>query len=128
MLATGSNGVGGTTPAAPDFYSGWWGYVNKDLRKLFGRRRVRGGWSRAYCGRGSKKRCRKLLRRALLSALGVSRKDLYGHAGDCASNAQALCWDKNRFTVAAGIDVPDFPFQNRPTFQQTVELTRSLPR
>jgi hypothetical protein len=24
--------------------------------------------------------------------------------------------------------VPDFPFQNRPTFQQTVELTQKLPR
>ncbi len=128
MLATGANGVGGSGASAPDFYSGWWGYVNKDLRKLFGRARIRGRWSRAYCGRGSRKRCRKLLRSALLSALSVSRKDLYGHASDCASNAQALCWDMNRFTVAAGIDVPNFPLQNRPTFQQTVELTRSLPR
>src|SRR4051812_22291736 len=128
VLATGANGVGGSSAGAPDFYSGWWGYVNKDLRKLFGRARVRGRWSRPYCGRGSRKRCRKLLRGALLSALSVSRKDLYGHASDCASNAQALCWDQNRFKVAAGVDVPDFPFQNRPTFQQTVELSRSLPR
>jgi acyl-homoserine lactone acylase PvdQ len=128
VLPTGSNGVGGSTAAAPDFYSGWWGYVNKDLRKLFGKARVKGGWSRSYCGRGSKKRCRKLIRNALLSALSVSHNDLYGHASDCASNAQALCWDMNRFTVAAAIDVPNFPLQNRPTFQQTVQLTRSLPR
>src|SRR3954470_18392677 len=128
LLANGSNGVGGSSAGAPDFYSGWWGYVNKDLRKLFGRARLHGGWSRAYCGRCWRKRCRKLLRRALLSALSVSHNDLYGHASDCASNAQALCWDMNRFTVAAAIDVPNFPFQNRPTFQQTVELTRSLPR
>jgi acyl-homoserine lactone acylase PvdQ len=128
ILAVGDNGVGGRTASPPDFYSGWWGYVNKDLRKLFGRARVRGRWSRVYCGRGSKRRCRRALRKALLAALSVSRNDLYGHASDCASNAQALCFDMNRFTVAAGIDVPDFPLQNRPTFQQTVELTRSLPR
>jgi hypothetical protein len=34
----------------------------------------------------------------------------------------------NRFTIASAIPVPDFPFQNRPTFQQTVEPTRTLPR
>ena len=56
--------------------------------------------------------------------MSVSRKDLYGHASDCTSNAQALCFDMNRFTVAVAIDVPDFPLQNRPTFQQTVERTR----
>jgi hypothetical protein len=128
MLATGDNGVGGRTAAPPDFYSGWWGYVNKDLRKLFGRRRVRGGWSRVYCGRGSRRRCRRALRRALLDAMSVSRKDLYGHASDCETNAQALCFDMNRFTVASAIPVPDFPLQNRPTFQQTVEPSRSLPR
>ncbi|MFL5866428.1 MAG: penicillin acylase family protein [Thermoleophilaceae bacterium] len=127
MLATGDNGVGGHTASPPDFYSGWWNYVNKDLRKLFGRKRVR-GWSRVYCGRGSRKRCRKAVRKALLDAMGMSRKNLYGHASDCESNAQAFCFDMNRFTVAAAIDVPDFPLQNRPTFQQTVELTRSVPR
>ena len=104
MLATGRTGSA-ATPAAPDFYAGWWGYVNKDLRKLFGRR------ARRAAGRGVlrprvEEALPQALRRALPSALGVSRKDLYGHAGDCASNAQALCWDKNRFTVAAAIDVP----------------------
>ena len=31
----------------------------------------------------------------------------------------------NRSTSASAISVPPFPFQNRPTFQQVVELTRS---
>src|SRR5205823_5931582 len=92
MLATGDNGVGGRTASPPDFYSGWWNYVNKDLRKLFGCKRVR-GWSRVYCGRGSRKRCRKVVRKALLDAMGMSRKNLYGHASDCESNAQAFCFD-----------------------------------
>jgi hypothetical protein len=34
----------------------------------------------------------------------------------------------NRWVSASGIPVPPFPFQNRPTFQQVVELTRTLPR
>ena len=34
----------------------------------------------------------------------------------------------NRFTSASGISLPPFPFQNRPTFQQVVELTQTLPR
>ena len=33
------------------------------------------------------------------------------------------CWDQNRFTVASAIGVDPFLFQNRPTFQQTVEVT-----
>jgi hypothetical protein len=28
----------------------------------------------------------------------------------------------NRSTVASGVSVPDFPFQNRPTFQQVVQV------
>ena len=60
-------------------------------------------------------------------ALSVTRQELYG-AGECQDDPQASCFDMNRFTVASAIGVPDFPFQNRPTFQQTVELTRTLPR
>jgi hypothetical protein len=59
--------------------------------------------------------------------IGVSRADLYGR-GDCQDDPDAQCFDRNRSTVAAGIDVPPAPFQNRPTFQQTVELTKALPR
>ena len=52
---------------------------------------------------------------------------LYGH-GECTSNPQASCFDMNRWTSVSGISVPPFPFQNRPTFQQTIELTQTLPR
>jgi hypothetical protein len=34
----------------------------------------------------------------------------------------------NRFVSASGISVPPFPFQNRPTFQQVIELTKTLGR
>jgi hypothetical protein len=94
---------------------------------MFNKRKPRGRFSRGYCGNGSRKACRRLLRRTLLDALGDSKQKLYGY-GDCAKNPQARCFDQDRFTVASAISVPDFHFQNRPTFQQTVELTRHLPR
>jgi acyl-homoserine lactone acylase PvdQ len=134
MLPTGS--VVGTDPAAPDFFSGWWGYVSKDLRDLLTPRRhgkrprrpvVKGRYSRVYCGNGSLTRCRAALRASLADALPVTRQQVYGR-GACASNAQSSCFDRNRWVVASAIDLDAFPFQNRPTFQQVVELTRAAAR
>jgi acyl-homoserine lactone acylase PvdQ len=119
--------VGREATDYPGFSDGYWGFVSKDLRGMFDRTKPRGRWSRGYCGGGSRGRCRRMLRTALKQALGDTKAKLYGH-GDCASNAQASCFDQNRFTVASAVSVPDFPFQNRPTFQQTVELTHGVPR
>ena len=94
---------------------------------MFNKRKPRGRFSRGYCGNGSRTACRRLLRRTLIDARSDAKQKLYGY-GDCASNPQARCFDQDRFTVASAISVPDFPFQNRPTFQQTVELTQKLPR
>jgi acyl-homoserine lactone acylase PvdQ len=135
-----SNPIGGAA-SAPDFFAGWWGYVSKDLRGVLRpkpkpviRRRhghkvrrarrdpLKGRYSRAYCGRGSLKRCRAALRASLRQALGVSRTQLYGQGSDCRATPEASCFDENRSTVASGISIPDFPFQNRPTFQQVVEV------
>jgi acyl-homoserine lactone acylase PvdQ len=117
----------GASPSAPSFETGWYGYVNKDLRDLLRPRSVRGRWSRVYCGSGSRRRCARALQRSLADALTVTRAQLYGR-GDCASNPQASCFDRNRPSVASAIDMPAFPLQNRPTFQQTAEPTRILPR
>jgi hypothetical protein len=59
--------------------------------------------------------------------MSVTPSQLYGH-GVCAEDAQASCFDENRWVSASAITIPPFPFQNRPTFQQVVELTRTLPR
>jgi hypothetical protein len=117
----------GKSPSAPAFSTGWYGYVHKDLRQLLRPKRVRGKFSRVYCGAGKRKRCAADLRRSLREALSTTKQELYGK-GECADNAQAACFDMNRYTVASAISVPDMVFQNRPTFQQTVELTRKLPR
>ncbi len=119
--------VGGS-PRAPGFYDGWWGYVSKDLRSIF-ERKPRGALSRRYCGGGSKEKCRALLQRTLTQALKVGPARLYGGGnGKCAADPQPSCFDQNRPTVTGGIELDPFPFQNRPTFQQVVTLTRRLPR
>ena len=62
----------------------------------------------------------------LLAAMSVTPKQMYGY-GACASNPQPSCFDKDEWTAASAISLPPFPFQNRPTFQQVIELTRLLP-
>ena len=118
----------GGSPDAPDFFDGWWGYVSKDLRALFGPK-PGDAYSRIYCGKGSKARCRKALQRSLTAALKVTPAQLYGGGdGKCAANPQPSCFDQNRPQVTSGITLGPFPFQNRPTFQQVVALTQRLPR
>jgi hypothetical protein len=41
---------------------------------------------------------------------------------------EASCSDETRPTSASGVSIPAFPYINRPTFQQTIELTKKLPR
>ena len=112
-------------PTAPDFFDGWWGYVSKDLRGLFGPAPL-GGWSKTYCGGGDRGKCRTALRQSLLEALDVNAADLYGK-GDCADDPEPSCFDQNRSVITSAIAVPPAPFQNRPTFQQTVSVERDLP-
>jgi hypothetical protein len=122
-------GIGAPNPGhtgAPAFSDGWYGYVDKDLRQVLGRK-VRGRFSRTYCGRGSRARCRAVLEASLKAALGVTKQQLYA-AGDCKGDPDAQCADRNRFTVASAIGNAPMLFQNRPTFQQTVSLTRSVGR
>jgi hypothetical protein len=72
-------------------------------------------------------RCRVAILASLSAALDVKPADMYAK-GDCTSDADAECFDKNRWVEAAAVTVPPMPFQNRPTFQQAVEIPRRLPR
>ncbi|HSS33192.1 MAG TPA: penicillin acylase family protein [Solirubrobacterales bacterium] len=126
MLSIGDH-TGGS-PDAPDFFDGWWGYVSKDLRDIYGPK-PRGAYSRLYCGGGSKQKCSKMLQKTLREALNVTPQQLYGGGnGNCAANPQPSCYDQNRPQVTSGVELGPFPFQNRPTFQQVVTLTQRLPR
>ena len=121
----------GSQPAAPDFADGWYGYVSKDLRDLLAASgqgtAPKAPYSQVYCGGGSLAACRQALQASLLQALSVTPQQIYGQ-GPCAEDAQASCFDMNRWVGASGISVPPFPFQNRPTFQQVIELTKTAPR
>jgi hypothetical protein len=104
--------------------------VSKDLRTIFDKRAPRGRFSRLYCGGGSRDVCRKRLKHSLNQALGVTRQQLYGSDETCTKEkrVEASCSDETRSTSASGVGIPAFPYLNRPTFQQTVEPTRKLPR
>ncbi len=126
MLETGS--YTGGSPTEPSFDDGWWGYVSKDLRDVFGPT-PKAPWSRKYCGEGSKKACKAVLEKSLTEALKVTPAQLYGGGdGACATDPQPSCFDANRPTETAGIALGPFPFQNRPTFQQVVTPTVKLGR
>ena len=124
MLPIGDHTRG--EPTAPDFFSGWWGYVSKDLRDLFGPK-PKGAWTRVYCGGGSKRKCRAALRDSLRQALKVRPGTLYGQNDACAGDPDAQCYDQNRSVITSAVSIPPAPFQNRPTFQQTVSVKRNLP-
>ena len=126
MLETGS--YTGGSPQEPNFDDGWWSYVSKDLRDIYGPT-PKAPWSRKYCGGGSKTKCKQVLETSLKEALKVTPAELYGGGdGACAANPQPSCFDANRPQETSGIELGAFPFQNRPTFQQVVTLTRKLGR
>jgi hypothetical protein len=108
---------------------GWYSFAQKDLRTLLGRR-VRGRWSRTYCGKGSLRRCRTALRRSLGAALEVDPASLYADqvCADAGREGEQACFDSIWHRPLGGITQPLIPWQNRPTFQQVVEIPKSVPR
>ena len=111
------------------YQTGWYGYAAKDLRRVLGRR-VRAPYSKRYCGGGDRTRCRTLLRDALSRAIDVQPATLYADAACRAAgkrNDQA-CFDKIAFRSTGGITQPMIAWQNRPTYQQAVEIRGHRPR
>jgi hypothetical protein len=108
---------------------GWYSFVQKDLRALLGRR-VRGRWSRVYCGNGSLRRCRRALVRSLKEAVAVDPAELYADpvCADEGRDGEQACFDTIWHRPLGGITQPLIPWQNRPTFQQVVEIPERLPR
>ncbi|MFL5781503.1 MAG: penicillin acylase family protein [Thermoleophilaceae bacterium] len=104
---------------------GWYGYINKDLRQVLGKR-VRGRYSRTYCGGGKLKACRALLARTLTGALKLSRARVYSGDSACEDGDQ-WCWDAVRQRPLGAITQPLIHWINRPTFQQAVEIQGSAP-
>ena len=111
------------------YQGGWYGYAAKDLRRVLGVK-VRGPYSKRYCGGGSRARCRTALRGALAAALGDDPRTLYRDAQctEAGKPSDQACFDAITFRAIGGITQPMIGWQNRPTYQQVVEVQGHRPR
>jgi acyl-homoserine lactone acylase PvdQ len=108
-------------PGGSAYGSGWYGYVEKDLRRVL-RDPVTDPYSRRYCGRGKLADCRNALTSSLAKALRHrSNEELYPR-GSCDLGGPQICNDAVRHTATGGITQPPIHWINRPTFQQVVEV------
>jgi len=121
-------------PGGSSFFTGWWGYVDKDLRAVLGEK-VRQPLSREYCGGGSLRRCREKLTATLVKASAAARARYgVGDLGEirrpvtCESDeTQPRDCDQIEFTTAGAIETEPIPWQDRPTFQQVVAVKGGEP-
>ena len=73
------------------------------------RRKVRGRYSRVYCGRGSRARCRDALLASLGEAIKVAPAEVYGGDAVCAKDGRdgdQACYDAIFFRPLGGITQP----------------------
>jgi hypothetical protein len=100
------------------FFDGWWGYVQKDLRRVTGRR-VAGWPTTAFCGGGRLVACRKVLASTLKAAVAAAagKQEL----ATCPQTKPPSCSQMVPITGGA-VGVNPFPFHNRGTFHQLVEV------
>jgi hypothetical protein len=110
------------------YQDGWYGYAEKDLRNVLGQR-VRGRYSRRYCGGGRLSRCRSRLAASLRDAIANSDpQKVYGDDAKCVEesagdgNKLQYCYDTVVHRPLGAIEQPRIHWINRPTFQQAVEI------
>jgi len=109
-------------PGGSAYISGWYGYVDKDLRTLLGRP-VRGAFSTAYCGAGNLASCSS----SLWAALDAAAVKLAATQGADPSTWRAdAAAERIRFT--SGVLPDTMRWTNRPTFQQLMTFSGHRPR
>lgn len=101
------------------FNLGAWGQLHKDLRQILGEP-VTDPFHRTYCGGGDLDPCRA----DVWASLGAAITDLEEEFGSGDVGAWQRTWQDDAIVhTPAGItSVPEIPWQNRPTFQQVVQL------
>ena len=114
-----STGGEGATHKGSSFQSGWWSYVDKDLRAVLGRP-VAGPLDRVYCGGGDLAQCRQVLLTTLAAAAATPATTVYPGDATCAAGNQ-WCADSIVQSPLGGITDANTNWQNRPTFQQVVQ-------
>ena len=107
---------------APDgsaYGSGWYGYVEQDLRALLGRPAA-ARYSRAYCGGGDLAACRA----SLWAAIDAAAADLAATQGPDVASWRS---DGTRERIAFGFLPDTARWTNRPTFQQVMSFSGHRP-
>jgi hypothetical protein len=107
------------THQGSSFQSGWWSYVDKDIRAVLGQP-VAGGLVDKYCGGGSVAQCRTVLLTTLAQAAATPATTVYPGDGNCSGGDQ-WCADSIIQSPLGGITDAATNWQNRPTFQQVVQ-------
>jgi acyl-homoserine lactone acylase PvdQ len=98
-------------------FSGWMGYMSKDLRTLLGRH-VRGRYSEDFCGLGNRGKCRRML----WHALNVTGKELRSEQGGGPKNWRA---DATGERIQFGpVPLREMRYTNRPSgIQQVISFS-----
>ena len=109
-------------PGGSAYLSGWYGYVEKDLRMLLDRA-VRGEFSRRYCGAGVLLTCRE----SLWAAIDAAAAQLEAEQGPAPSTWRADA-TRERIRFVSGVLPDTMRWTNRPTFQQLMSFSRHRPR
>ncbi|WP_406380392.1 penicillin acylase family protein [Streptomyces sp. NBC_01618] len=102
------------------FQYGWWGFVDKDLRRVLGQP-VKGPLARTYCGNGDLDSCRDALLSSLKRAAAEPAAKVYPGDDNCKAGEQ-WCSDSIVHRPLGGIAQKSIHWQNRPTYQQVVEF------
>jgi acyl-homoserine lactone acylase PvdQ len=104
------------SPSGSGVFSGWWSYVDKDLRALLGRR-VIGAYKTAFCGRGVVAACVA----SLWAALDQAAAGL-----EAAQGTDPTAWRADatleRIRFAPGTLTRTMRGANKPTFVQAVSF------
>ncbi|MFL6112711.1 MAG: penicillin acylase family protein [Catenulispora sp.] len=109
----------GVSHKGSSFQSGWYSYVDKDLRTILGKP-VQGGLTRGWCGGGDPAQCRQVLLTALSAAVATPATAVYPADSVCSAGDQ-WCADSIQQHPLGGITDAESNWQNRPTFQQVVQ-------
>jgi hypothetical protein len=109
-------------PSGSAYISGWYGYIDKDLRTLLGRQ-VRAPYSRRYCGAGVLATCRE----TLWTAIDAAAASLEAAQGPAPSAWRADA-TRERIRFTSGVLQDTMRWTNRPTFQQVMTFSSHRPR
>jgi acyl-homoserine lactone acylase PvdQ len=109
-------------PQGSAYISGWYGYVDKDLRTLLGRP-VRAPYSRRYCGAGVLQTCRE----SLWAAIDAAAAELEASQGPAPSTWRSDATSE-RIRFVSGVLPDTMRWTNRSTFQQVMSFSGHRPR